>query len=112
VIWWLARIAGSAFAIWFLRGLWVASQRPRLTYRSHEVVKAGMFITVDRQQLVPPWLSERETWLVHSFGPPTREGDGYQARDDYGNCTSLGHRIKALKVTIEARDEQLREISK
>lgn len=116
---WLLRIALTAFALWFLRGLWVATQRPRLAYRSHETLaKKRMFITVDRQELLPPWRLLRETWLVslHTTSDfPTREGDGrVERREHYGRLlmTPLGKRLEALQETIEAREEQLREMSK
>jgi hypothetical protein len=117
ILWWLTKLAVGIFAAWFLRGVYAAVCRPRLTYRSHELLKdKRMFITVDRQEVLPPWRSLRETWLVARHGRltfPSREGDGRVAKDStYDVLSPLGKRLEALQETIEAREEQLKEMSK
>jgi hypothetical protein len=74
------QIGGVVFAVWFLNGLRKAIFKPRITYVSHVVIgNKGYFLTVKRQQLLPPWLLVEETWHLDDLGPfpvATRTSDG------------------------------------
>jgi hypothetical protein len=107
--WWLTKVGALVFAIWFLRGLWVATQRPRLKVLSHEDLgKDGIFVTVMRQQLLPPWLSVRETWLVPDSREncPMRESDGLTVQPNEG----LGLKLHSAVHAAQVREKQMKDM--
>lgn len=102
-------------AVWFLRSLYVVMQRPRIRYLAHTKAQRGRyFLTVERQQRLPPWLAVKETWLVDPSGKAicTREVDGkceggFDARHSF-----LGDRlISCLNIAL-ARDAETEELLK
>ena len=64
--------------VWFLRGVWVASTRPRIKYVEHTVLSEQLTLfRVVRQERLPPWRALEETWLLDTrYGRATRESDG------------------------------------
>jgi hypothetical protein len=104
---WATMVAAAVAAVWFLRGLWVATQRPRLSYRSHELTTAGVFITVDRQQLLPPWLNRRETWLL--IGDSAYRENEARTEGKYDQESGIYDGLCAIRETIKAREELLKE---
>jgi hypothetical protein len=110
---WMGQLAFAVFAIWFARGVWKATMRPRLTYVSHSEVKGhGWFITVRRQELIPPWRTIEETWLTDSLSVSnstlTRVGDG-KVLYDFG---PLSRSLLQLIVVARARDAETEQILK
>jgi hypothetical protein len=104
-------------AIWLLRGLWVATQRPRVWYLHHSKAgRLGRLVTVRRQQLLPPWLQVTETWFVPNDGTfMKREGDGKAAMTRvYGHDyeSELGSLIRGALTVGEARAAELEELAK
>jgi hypothetical protein len=75
---WLTQTLWVLAALWFVNGLRKAILKPRVTYVTHSKVEGhGSLLTVRRQQLLPPWLTVEETWLVGAHGNwATRESDG------------------------------------
>lgn len=117
----IGSIAVIVFNVWFARGLWVATQRPRIKYIEHSHVKdRGYLLTVDRQQLLPPWLLvSRETWLIPERGyggintAPVRESDGARAWDSLNSIeSSLAQRLRGALEVAEAREAELAGLCK
>lgn len=102
---WPGQALALVAALWFLNGLRKAMFKPSLTYISHQVAKRagwnghdGYFVTVERQQLLPPWLLVKETWFVNMAGTrypslveATRESDGHLCQGE-----GLALRLSAL----------------
>lgn len=117
---WLTQIATVAFAIWFARGVWKATMRPRLTYVSHQEVKGhGTLLTVKRQELLPPWRMLEETWLLpgKSYYDQTaiRESDGSKIWWDRVltiGSSNLCHQLYGLHAIKLARDAETDELLK
>lgn len=110
---WMTQLATVVFAIWFARGVWKATMRPRLTYVSHQEVKGhGWFLTVRRQQLLPPFLRVEETWhltsLDHYYSTTTRVSDGHVLTDR----TDLEKSLCRLVAIAKARDAETDELLK
>ncbi len=102
-------------AIWFLSRLYAVLLNPRIKYVTHsKATGSKYFLTVNRQNRLPPWLNVQETWLVCLYGsdPCCREHDGKAERGIDGIHSFLGDRlIGCLKVAI-AREEELERLSK
>jgi hypothetical protein len=106
------QIVALVFAGWFLNGLRKAVMKPRLTYASHQFVPhQGYFLTVKRQELLPPWRTLDETWFLDKPSPSkkttacTRESDGWTLP----NCsldTVLIH-LLLVKLARDAETERL-----
>lgn len=102
-------------AVWFLRGLYVVMQRPRIRYVGHSKAHRSLyFLTVVRQQRLPPWLATKETWLVDPCGKDicAREGDGKtEGGIDYRH-SYLGDRlVSCLKIAL-AREAETEDLCK
>lgn len=102
-------------AAWFLRGVYVAWTRPRIRLlTASKAGKEGVLLTVERQEMLPPWRRLSETWLIgvrrDHWGDRTtvcyREGDGRKAGEDLA-----AHLNGALSVA-EARERETEELSK
>jgi hypothetical protein len=115
---WIGQLAAVVFAAWFLRGLWKATMRPRLTYisssfarKEHE--RREYLVSVKRQELLPPWRTLEETWLVVIAPKGTadwcaREGDGkFLPQND-----KLSVRLRALVRLAKARESETEELLK
>jgi hypothetical protein len=111
---WPSQIAVVVFAVWFLRGLWVATQRPRLKYVSHsDVEHRNWLVTVERQQLLPPWTKVTETWLVteeYDGATAVREGDGYRVA--HRDRVSLARELLGVVCVARARDKETERLTK
>ena len=110
---WMTQLAAVVFACWLARGVVVALWRPRLTYSSHSRVekKKGDFLTVKRQQLLPPWLQVQEVWWVPDSRREfccVRESDGYHAPDK----SELELQLHGLMQMANTRSAETEELSK
>lgn len=108
-------------AVWFARGLWVATQRPLLKLVSvSKVSDTAKLVTVKRQQLAPPWMLLDEVYLLRQkirdprykyleeYLEPAafRESDGSKADKDLTLC------LVGLCAVQEAREAETEELSK
>lgn len=102
-------------AVWFTRGVYVAWVRPRIKLLSaSKAGKEGTLLTVQRQEMLPPWRLMSETWLIGSrrdhWGDRTtlcyREGDGRVASE------SLTAHLNGALAVAEARERETGELAK
>jgi hypothetical protein len=97
---------------WLLNGLRKALFKPRLKILSVSDTGAGTFVEVERQQLLPPWLTFKETWVQES-GDFTREIDGVELSADRFGPTYLNKQLarllRAYKMRQKETDELLRQ---
>ncbi len=111
---WATQLAAVVFAVWFLRGMWIAViGNPRLRYISHSRIesKKGDFLTVSRQQLIPPWLRVQEVWWVpdnRNAYHCVREGDGFRAH----GSGSLELGLHSLVMLADMRQAETDELLK
>jgi hypothetical protein len=114
-------VGAAIFAIWFLRGVWVATARPRLqVVTHHKLASGGRLLTVRRQQLLPPWLVKEETWmLLHNpcggYDFTATRGDGVVVQWDRHLSAlpwSLCRSLHAACDVAEARAAETEELSK
>ena len=102
---------------WFIHGVWKALYRPRVKLLDYVQVPGTKsrnsygdevweyLVTLNRQQLLPPWRNLQETWLVRARDC-VREGDG-RCESDFLAATIRG----ALSVAI-ARAKETEELVK
>lgn len=115
---WASQIAWVIFGAWFLNGLRKAIMRPRVTYVAHVAVNDhGTLVTVRRQELIPPWRTLDEVWLLGVYGggkSAIRESDGKCLmdgdRDDIGS--PLARRLHALVRVQKARAKETENVLK
>jgi hypothetical protein len=117
---WITQIAVLAFCVWFLNGLRKALLNPSLQYVSHiNVGERGALIKIQRQQLLPPWRTLDESWLLRS-DCATREGDGRtllsprlstSLRDDR-LYNSIAGCLRVAMAREAAKDAELAELEK
>ncbi len=108
---WITQILWLLAAIWFANGLRKAVMRPRVTYVTHsEIDGHGTLLTVKRQELLPPWRTLEEVWLLE--GAPkracTRELDGLELRYKHSD---LAERLFGLLTVQEARAKETETLS-
>lgn len=131
VIWWFFTNYGTQLiylgvGLWFANGLRKAIFKSRVRVISFSKTKAGLFVETERQQLLPPWLTFKETWMAHPNQAYTRGYDRYQftdyIREPDGVAMSdwrfkpFGHPLSnqltsALNVK-KARDDETEELLK
>ena len=115
---WLTQILWLLAGLWFANGLRKAIMRPRVTYVTHSKVDGhGVLLTVRRQQLLPPWLTVEETWLLSVGGHfCTRERDGRTIQNSKWSMDDSGHglapRLFGLLEVQEVRAKELETLSK
>lgn len=99
--------------IWFLNGARKALLKPRVRYLSHsDVSSRGSLVTVERQELLPPWRTLIETYLVRSGHYPVRESDGHICCNFDGDTDSLGRRLEGILQVAKFRQIETEELSK
>ncbi len=100
-------------AIWFLNGLRKAVLKPRVRYLSHSIVGSDALVTIERQELLPPWRTLVESYLVRPGHHPCRESDGHTCKSIMDNdTTGLGERIEAVLMVAKVRTKETEELSK
>lgn len=105
-------------AIWFVNGLRKALLNPRVKYCSHTSAgHLGKLVIVRRQELLPPWRTLDETWLIDDR-KAVRDGDGWtvfpagQFDAFIFPSEQVFHRLQGLLRIISARDVETEELSK
>lgn len=107
-----ATIGAVALLAWLANGLRKALFKPWLQYVSHNAVpsKNGWFLTLKRQQLLPPWACVDEVWWVPQnikTHYARRVLDGQEAWSE-----SLESRLAALINIAECRKAETEELLK
>ncbi len=109
----LAKIAFGIFAVWFVRGVLVALYRPRIEKvrwvliedekEEGKETKSFAFLTVRRQQLLPPWLRVEEVWFVPCKwdADPVREHDGWRL-----SSGKLRRHIHSMDEVLRSRRDE------
>jgi hypothetical protein len=114
---WITQSLWLLAAIWFANGLRKAVMRPRVTYVTHSNLQGhGTLLTVKRQELLPPWRTLDETWLLVSSRDnktATRESDGKSLEDGWLDTigSPLTRRFHALVAVHEARAKETETLS-
>jgi hypothetical protein len=116
---WPGQIAIVLFAAWFLRGLWKATMRPRVKLVSWSRLDRGKYskseylVTVVRNELLPPWRTLEEAWLVgetHRGPCATRESDGRKIEQGITFPSPLALNLKGLCEVAEAREQETADL--
>jgi hypothetical protein len=112
---WLTQILCVLAALWFANGLRKAIMRPRVTHVTHSEVEGhGTLLTVKRQELLPPWRTLDETWLLVGRYSATREKDGKSLDGDPFTLTGGSHlqqNLHGLLAVQEARAKETETLS-
>ena len=118
VIWWFftnyaTQTAYVIGGLWVVNGLRKAVLKPRVQYLEHSEIKHhGSLVKIKRQELLPPWRTLEETWLVpYVTGVCVREGDGRSglACGSTYEESSLSERIKACLKIAQIRKLEAEE---
>lgn|SRR5512138_3967207 len=116
----LTQLLYLAAAIYVANGLRKSLLKPRVRYLEHTDVEGhGTLVKIKRQELLPPWRTLEETWLVFPYAEKAcvREGDGYVALEFCSSYTEdgLSRRIKgclgAARVRAKATAEAERKLT-
>lgn len=112
----LAKLAYLLVGLWLANGVRKALFKPRLKLISVSKSKAGTFVEVERQQLLPPWLVFKETWFhsldVYGDSRFRRETDGVSLDADRFGPVQLERQLAYLLAMNLAREAETDELLK
>jgi hypothetical protein len=109
----LTQIAYLLGAAYVLNGLRKALMKPRLKIVSVSKTKQTTFVEVERQQLLPPWLTFKETWMKISYYEGCdflRETDGVTLSSERFGPADLSKQLDQLLSIHAARETELQEL--
>ena len=114
----LSQLLWLALGLYAVNGVRKALFKPRLRVISFSKTKAGEFVETERQQLLPPWLTIKETWMAepnqtyrhdystYKFTDYLRESDGVAMSS--GRFKLIGHPL-SLQLTAALSVKKARE---
>jgi hypothetical protein len=105
---WPGQLALVILAGWFLNGLRKALFKPRIKIVRLAASRAGTFVDVERQQLLPPWMTFKETWVRDSSGQEMdfiRQSDGVRLSSDRFGPVYLNRLLANQLAVWEAKQK-------
>lgn len=119
IIWWFFTNYGMQLVyigagLWFANGVRKAIWRPRFKLFSYSATKAGTFVEIERQELLPPWRALKETWMRHEFKDRYGQTEFYYSRESDGGTLDDRHdrTIERMLKARQAREKETEELLK